>query len=440
MIPDRLPAQTSEKAIHGMAPLFLPQIHLFLEFDGPLDPGRLARAFRLCLDAEPVLGCRFVPRGFYPFWERLPAERLDREPLLRQDPEPAAQDRFLTEDLDPKQGPQLRALLTRGERGDRLILKASHTAVDAGGTKEIGYLLAVRYRRLQTNPGFEPDPNLGSRSLRQVYRQYIPFQFTGIMRRFFRDIRKQLKPFQSLNYPSGTEKTGHPVFLFRRFDQRRFKALQAIAGRSNATLNDLMVAALLRALARQLDWNGKDALRLIGTADLRRYLPGQRAAGLCNLSSFYFCNFGQNLGENLDDTVNIVKEQLDPLKNDYIGLGFILGTWLTVLPYPFVVTNAVLPRIFSNLSRSKNMPPAMTNMGKIDDESLDFGEPKTVAAELATPPNLPPMMVTGLSGFKDTLTLSTSFYESAIPREKFEDLFDLVEDELGIHGLMSGEK
>ena len=52
-------------------------------------------------------------------------------------------------------------------------------------------------------------------------------------------------------------------------------------------------------------------------------------------------------------------------------------------------------------------------------------------AELATPPNLPPMMVTGLSGFKDTLTLSTSFYESAIPREKFEELFDLVEEELG---------
>ncbi len=285
-IPKRLPAHTSEKAIHSMTPLFLPQIHLMLEFDGSLDANRLARALRLCLDAEPVLGCRFVPRWFSPYWERVPDEQIEPDLLLREDSGPGSPDRFLGEDLDPLKGPQLKALLTTGERGDRLILKASHHAVDAGGTKEIGYLLARLYRELGTNPGLRPQPNLGSRSLRQVYRRFLPFGFFGIMRRYFRDFRNQLVPFRSLKYPSGIEKQGTPVFVFRRFDKLRFKTLP------NATVNDLMVAAMLRALAHQVAWNGKDALRLSGTADLRRYLPDQRAASLCNLSSFYFCNFG----------------------------------------------------------------------------------------------------------------------------------------------------
>ncbi len=32
-----------------------------MTFEGRLDPARLARAARLLLDAEPMLGCRFVP-------------------------------------------------------------------------------------------------------------------------------------------------------------------------------------------------------------------------------------------------------------------------------------------------------------------------------------------------------------------------------------------
>jgi len=61
---------------------------------------------------------------------------------------------------------------------------------------------------------------------------------------------------------------------------------------------------------------------------------------------------------------------------------------------------------------------------------LDFGNPRVSTAMLATPASNPPMLVSGLTGFRDSLSFSIGFYESAVVRAKMEELFETVEREL----------
>ena len=141
-IPRRLPSRFIDEFIHITTPFFVPQIQLLVDVDGRLDPARLAGALRLCLDAEPVLGCRYVPRWIRPYWERLSAQALDGAELLREehtggDDRSTALERFLVEPLSGTDGPQLRALLVHDEAGDQLVLKVS---LDGEALEEIPLL------------------------------------------------------------------------------------------------------------------------------------------------------------------------------------------------------------------------------------------------------------------------------------------------------------
>ena len=423
-IPRRFRTRNTDQGMDILDTFFVPRIQLLVDFEGPLDPDRLADALRLCLDAEPVLGCRFVPRWIKPYWERLSGSDLHPADLLQTGPDV---DAFLAGDFQREAGPQLRALLTPD---NRLVLKVNHQVADAGGVKDLGYLLSRIYRKLNDDPGYRPTLNLGSRSLRQVYRRFIPRRLFRLLGNVFRELWHNIRPYKSMPWQPGSEKTGAPVFLLKHFSRQRLDALHSRVAEYNPTLNDLMVTAMLRALVRQTNWDKNGVLRLAGTVDLRRYLPDRRAQAVCNLSSFYFVNLGYELGDRFVDTLSLVKQHIDRLKSDLFGLSFIFGGWLTALPYPFALSKKLLRWFFNRLCRTGNMPPAMTNMGVINDELLDFGSPRISSAMLVVPASKPPMLAPGLTGFRDSLTMSMGFYESAVPQTKMEEFLDLLDTEL----------
>ena len=422
-IPRRFRTHTADQGMDILSEFFVPRIQMVIDLEGPLDPDRLSDALRLSLDAEPVLGCRFVPRWIWPYWERL--EKVDPAHLLKTDQTP---EEFLGADFDEKQHPQIQGLLTKD---NRLVLKVNHQVADAGGTKEVGYLVARIYRKLGENPSFRPEPNLGSRSLKQVYRRFIPRRFFGLLGRVFRELWGNIRPLKSMNLLGSPDRAGAPVHVFKHFSKERLDAARSRVAEIGPTLNDMMVTASLRAIAQHTKWNNKGALRLTGTVDLRRYLPERKGAAICNLSSFYFVNLGQDLGADFIETLSRVKTQIDRLKNDYFGLAFIFGGYLLFHPYyPFSLTKRMMRWCFRYLLRKGNFPPAMTNMGEISDHLLDFGSPQVAHAMLAVPAGQPPVLAPGVTGFRNSLTMSAGFYESAYPRTDMETLLNRIDSEL----------
>ena len=431
-IPSNFPAPFLDKTQYAISDVFVLQIHLRLKFDEKLSPERFKRALRLALDAEPVLGCRFDVRPIKPVWARMSPDDLDRVDLLSVitgddlslDAAAAA---FLAAPLDEEMGPQLKAVLLQRESGDEVLIKVNHQNADAGGAKELGYLIADLYSRLEKYPDFAPIPNLGLRSLAQVFETISWKRRLKIFGRFFSETASLSIPPANMVFPSGSTAEGEYAFFFKRFTSKRVKRFSSYCKQREATLSDLFVAGLFRAVAEETQWKGDSTLRMICTVDLRRYLPEEKAQALCNLSSFFVPNLGCDLGVDLDDTLKKVKAYVDRAKQSDMGLSYMLVDASLGSVTPFFVLRKIMAAVVSRLKASKNFAPALTNLGPVKVELLDFGGFCPAEAEVIVPATGPPFFAIGLSGYKGGLTISAGYYPSAIKEKNVDSLFQRLD-------------
>ena len=432
--PQGFPAPFFDTAVVGMAEAFISYIQLVINFDRRLDPDRTARACRLLLDAEPILGCLYRSRYFTPFWERLPKEELDGQSVFRFAVEGPGRsnemDTFLGEQIFPQSEPPLKILLVRRGETDQLVIKADHQVTDAAGVKYMGRRLADIYNRLNINSSYRPKVNNTPRGQDQIYRSFIVGRIQALAMRYIRDIKAVFYPIGNLNFPMDKERSAAPIFLLKRFESERVERAREYATRHGATINDLATAAMFRALVSAVDWDGRSALRMVGTVDMRRYLPPGGGEVVGNLSGWYFLNLRKNLGRDLGETLTEVKRQSGFIKKDYIGLGFNLFGYMILRPIPYRIRTWYMNQNIKLFNRLGNMPPTLTNMGRIDHEKLSFRPATVLDAFLLVPPTTPPVLGMGLSGCRGSLTLSSGIFESAIPRDRIEKLFEYFDSEL----------
>ena len=321
-IPKRIRAVLSDQIIFSMRAVGDMQIHCIVLFDGMIDEDRMARAIRLGLDSEPLLGSRFSTSLWRPCWEyRHDLNNLELCKLIETTDVNQEMTKFLTSPIDPFGDPQVQACILRSKKYV-FCIKVNHIAADAGGVKEFAYLLASVHRELFNNPEYIPEINLkGSRSLRQVSGKFTPLHKLGIIRRTFRNLKNNVYPNRYWTLPLVKGDHDDRTFVIRSINSERFQSIKSYCRTNTVTLNDVIIAAFYRAFTQLTDRNVKTPLRFMNTADLRRYLPAGRGEAICNLSGFVYLNIGQTVGETFNDTVSLVHHQMDFMKKDYIGLG-----------------------------------------------------------------------------------------------------------------------
>jgi NRPS condensation-like uncharacterized protein len=339
-------------------------------------------------------------------------------------------DAFLGERITPQSEPPVKVLLARRGEADRLVIKADHQVTDATGIKYMGRRLADIYNRLDTDRSYRPESSNTPRGQDQIYRPFLPGRVPAFAIRYARDLKAVFYPIGNLTFPMDREQSVAPVFVLKRFESGRVERARAYAARHGATINDLAAAAMFRALVSAVDWNGRSTLRLVGTVDMRRYLPPGCGEVVGNLSGWYFLNLRKNLGRDLRETLSEVKRQSEFIKKDFIGLGFNLFGYIILRPIPYRIRTWYMNQNIKLFNRVGNMPPTLTNMGRIGHESLCFSPAKVVDAFMLVPPTTPPVLGIGLSGCRGCLTLSSGVFESAIPRVRIEDLFERFDREL----------
>jgi NRPS condensation-like uncharacterized protein len=432
----KYPSQFSDRHNYGFSEMWINEIHLILEFGNKLDQPRLNRALRLLIDVEPLLSSRFVNHWLKPYWLMLTENELISSTLLDvvdaiDDSKMEDQsDVFFRDHIDLTKGPQIKALLISGKRMDRLILKIQHLMCDAAGFKELLNLLSDIYTRLGNDIEYVPSINKGSRSLCRIYNR---FSFKDLIKMLWYgcvQLSSILFPVKVAKYSSNWNKSGNVGYVFKRFSKDRFLQVKQYAQQNGVTINDLFSCALLRAMAKQINPSNRGRLRLMGTVDLRRYLPGRKTEGLCQASSLYAVNIKTNQCSNHDNTLAIVKKQMDDYKKNYIGLGPFLIYWIVTKPYPFIFFNWAV-RLGTKIGKWIGTTSiGFTNLGLIDNKSNDFGPSPLLSAEMTCPGSIPPLFICALSGFGETLTLNAGVFESSIQKNKIKELFDLVDQEL----------
>jgi NRPS condensation-like uncharacterized protein len=428
MIPNRFPATDGDLIVSiGIdAGNALFTTNLEMSFVHQLDAERLARALDLTLDAQPILGCRFFIDGRQMNWERLSKEERHSFYLFGNEPE---FEQFRTAQIDSRTGPQVKVGLYQSSAGDQLIIKHSHQVGDGRGHFDSARELATIYNRLKHDPAYQPEPNInGSRSGKQVIRQISWIAFPVIMVNFIKFIWSTSHPkaTHTLSLPECQQHTPW-MYKIRHIPPVRTARILECGKKRLVTMNDIMITAYLRALAKAGSWDGRSALRIQMLVDLRKwYLPEKRTGGICNLSAFEHVNLGTDLGNDFEATLARVSAITRSRKNSYIGLNeACLAPLVTLLPYQRLV------RLVAQTRRKKVMqkrfPEMLTNWGSIPPESVTLDQPP-IAAWVLPHVLFPPPLCVCLSSYAGSFTLSAGVFRES--SAMVDELLDQMVKEL----------
>lgn len=407
-IPDAFPTMPTDRFVSAyFSPKCDIMLQIELQFPDRLDRDILRRALDLALDAEPVLGCRFSIEEGRVVWRRLERGARDNFRELNSEAEYV---RYKNQTIDPQKGPSLFGGVLTGGSGDRLLLKIAHEACDAGGAKEVAYLVASLYRQLRTDPGYRPVPNTaGSRGLDQVL-QHVPwYAYPRQWMNFYREaLSIILRPRAFCPF------TAEVTDLAREYVTREISAdtvfrLKAYGSRANAKLNDILLTAFIRAFSHT-GWDGTAQLRCAWTIDFRKwYLPGGKAGSIANLSGIEIVNLGTDRGRTFGDTLRKVAAATEERKRNWIGLSHFPGMFRMLENAHYDRMRSFFVRRQEGDIRAGRVFPAITNLGPIDEEQLRF-ETTPSQAQVMVPAVLPPFFGIGVSGYREGLTVSAAAY------------------------------
>jgi NRPS condensation-like uncharacterized protein len=400
-------------------------LSLEMEFPSSINIERLAKAAELLMDAHPVLGCRLVVNPDIPYWERLDSESRSVLKIAASETE---YNEWLTTTINVEAVVPFAIYILHQGSGDRLCLKIQHQVADAGGLKEIAYKLASIYRKLKTEPDWQPEPYLvASRGYDQLTGKIPWYAWLKIHCNFFKYHFRTTVPFRSHSIGAAGAPPHKPSFATLHIAPERVTRIRKYGRVRSATLNDMLVAAMVRAQDTVRKKDVRAAYRLLTTIDFRRwYLPEKHAEDFCNLSGFIYINLGRKLGENFEETLSIISSDTRRQKKDFYGLHDLI-----MLPLAKLVTYTRLKKVLKSfaafLLTNSNFMNILTNLGLIDEAELIFEE-KPLLAWILPPAVFPPAFGVGFSGYRGGLTISTSIYDC--DREIVQALFQQIEAEL----------
>jgi NRPS condensation-like uncharacterized protein len=429
-IPKRLPSMAADKVVYILGAMGEMMLHLEMEFDHRLDVKRLTRAFDLVLDAEPVLGCKLIVGKFRTYWQRLDNSQRDNFMIVSSG---NGYENFRAKPHDAHGGPQVSGCLWQDDASgkDRLILKISHEAADAGGCKEVSGALAGIYNALAESPDYLPEPNLkGSRSSWQVLRLVPKTAYPRIYVNYLRTQWKLLTSSKGFGFSREGEYGGRPEYVVRHIPADRVARIADCGRKMKATLNDMLMASFFRAAADLGDWDHKSRLQALMTADLRlHYLPSGRGEGICNLSALEFAFPGSDLGHSFSDSVKRISHLIGLRKKNWLGLSDYIGVMPTISLMPAKLAKNIFGGLLLFSMKRIGLVNALTNMGPIKAEDVTYDQP-AARAWVTVPPMNPPLFGMGMTGYAGSLTLSIGTYQPVYTAGIVNQFYDRMLEQL----------
>jgi NRPS condensation-like uncharacterized protein len=401
------------------------QIQCVLKLDGRIDALRLAKAVKLTIEAEPVLGSRFIENSDICYWKTQTKIDENKICLVRETDNNTEQEiqNFLTASLESYGDPQIQIQVLRGEN-DVLCLKVNHACSDGGGVKEYIQRLAQVYTALCENPAYSLPTNMtGRRDQGQL------FECLGVedSRTLWNPALAELQPTWA--FPCGRGENERPAFLIRHLEEEGYQALKAYVSRVGVTINDVLLTAYYRALFEMVKPEYDVPMEILVTVDLRRYLPARKAEAICNLSGFVNARVARIAGELFTDTVNRVHREMKKHKSSQPGLhSAAIFEMLGQMPFSQVLSMFQTSR--REAVQNGLASPFLSNLGVISDIPIRFGEREAVAGYMVTPIMFSPGFMLGVSTYRDVLTLTAGVYQSTVQYEKVEEFLDRIVDSL----------
>jgi NRPS condensation-like uncharacterized protein len=400
-----------------------------LKFNGQLDYSLIKKAVKLSFIAEPILKCKYVEHFWRSEWigiQEINWSEVVSFELIALDHKNV--DDFLTSQINPFEGPQIRIKLFRS-RNDTLCVLLNHTVGDGYALKYYLYLLAKIYRKIIYNPDYVPEPQwIRSRNITQVSNQLT----LGVkLKIVLRSLRKQ-KKFKDWTFPwRKTESNGRKMIITRKLSPIIVASINKYCEKYHSWPNEVLLAAYFRTLWIIIQPSKDLSKRICVPMNLRKYLPVRKAGTICNLSATLHLNLGTNIGKTFSDTLDRVNKEMNVIKNNYPGLvgrGF-FAILMNLLPY------TMLKKKLIEISNKPNyfiLPPWMINFGIINETMINFDHAIVnelyIAQFLSCSDKVSFQL--GITGFKDCITLSVCYQGNEDTDQLVQQFFTVFDNEL----------
>ncbi|HRR90465.1 MAG TPA: condensation domain-containing protein, partial [Eubacteriales bacterium] len=220
-------------------------MHAVLETDGKLDIELFKRAFAAATEVFPLFLTRFRAGLFRSKWVETDLAPEDAVQVI-EGAELSDKERFLTSKIAEKKGPQVKIAIFRGEESDTVCFLINHMLFDGAAFKEWLALLSRCYTNLKYNPNYKDSFTSGSRKFSELYDGFSlsdKIKSAAMVDYGKKNAEKRGFPFEKAVY-------GSPMILTRAIDNGRFTALKAFSKKYGFTVNDVILAAYARAMAR----------------------------------------------------------------------------------------------------------------------------------------------------------------------------------------------
>lgn len=410
------PAQAFDAMQYFYGDVQPPRIRCRIRFTGRVNITALRGAIEACQTAHPLLGCVFHP-GRHRWEAPQPAASV---PLYESEQaDEASVQQCLLSPLNETCEPQWKLFLLRMPGGDELCVIINHMVCDGAGFKQLLYELAENYSRIAAGESVVPVPEApDSRRFRLLLHSL------GLRGRL-RVILSPTRPFEHIASPLLPYRggSGCPVLIEKHLPPEQFSAVRRYAHAADASVNDVLLTAYLRALHTI---TGKDEVAVPCPVDLRRFAAPGQTFGLCNLTGNYWCRLTLSVSEPFAVSLKRVSGQMRTQKNSVACLKE---------PMLFHALYAVVPfRLLRRLFRSMGGVPvtSYSNLGVLNEERLRFAGCEIANASLATAVKRPPYYQLSLSTWRDICTLSCCVDVSVEDREIVEEVINTVVEEMNI--------
>lgn len=409
------------------------QIQAIMRFDGRLNYDKLVRAVRLSIDAEPVLGCGFIKKCT-PYWKRF--EDLDNIKFCSleetDNPDEAVQ-RFLDSPINMDNAPVFMVRLIRSKSYDTLGIKINHVCSDAAGAREYIQLLSDIYTRIDTgDTSFIPEPSVRSREDHE---------------RLIHALQKE-KPETAWNpqeqaaqptwkFPWKNIRTGDTRFAVCRLPEGHLDILKNYAKTRDATINDLILTAIFRAMFEISKPPYGVPMDIPITMDLRKYLPDHKAQAIRNFSGGTVIKMARKPHESFESTLSRIMSITKDLKNKHPSVeNARMADYIEKISFRQVCSYCkAVSRVMKLAEKSpffviNRCSPVLSNFGFISKSLIRFGRTVVTDAYILPPVVRAPGILLVASTYNGIITLAVGYYKPSVRKTDMEGLLNKIKDEL----------
>lgn len=388
-------------------------LHFAATFLGKLDLERFRKAVNISATAFPLIRCRFKEDKRQSYWEDKGYTAEDMVELLETQNVNECLTKYICEEIDTFNGPQLKIKVIRYNKIDTLCVLINHMLCDAAGFKDYLYMLSDIYRNMESKTDYYRVA-IGNRKIEQILKA---FSVKDKLKILF--VKNDMSTHDTARFELEGDLSS-PLIEIRRINRESFCLLKAYAKKHGATVNDVMLTAYMRILFQLF---GRTVM-IPCTADLRKYLPNHRGYGICNLCTNLNCGIGAEIGVTFEQTLYKVKQVMDKQKSDIAcGKSLILMEKVFDI-FPYKIASGIVEKKFVNA------PIAFTNIGIIDKNRLDFGKVEITEAYMTGSIKYSPYFQLAVSTFDDQATLSINLYATHSDKNKISIFLDKFVNEL----------